>query len=222
MLHLKTRDRRLRVHAFVLPIVAKNKPLTTTELLCNICVSCNPLSISPCVFVSGVRCWAAIGTMEGECFHRCGISCVTDYLLFSRKGTHKGRTHAQGIGTCSESICSVHAIAPLYMGVVAVDEIRPSVDDFNELEVSFADRKQSLWSVVGQFANDNATDALCAVGGLVVCGIACIWVADPWAACMIVALVLAFCVFVVVYGQEESGADESRNESASTQEARED
>lgn len=102
-----------------------------------------------------------------------------------------------------------------------MNEIRPSVDEFSDLEVTFDDRKQSLWSVVGQFAEDNATDALCAVGGLVVCGIACIWVSDPWAACVIVALVLAFCVFVVVYGQEENSADESRNESAGTQEIRE-
>lgn len=102
-----------------------------------------------------------------------------------------------------------------------MDEIRPSVDEFSELEVSF-ERSHSLWSVVSRFADDNSTDALCAVGSLIVCGIACSCVEDSWATCLIVAMVLAFSALVVIYGQKEDRADEFRDESAGTREARED
>lgn len=103
-----------------------------------------------------------------------------------------------------------------------MEKIRPSVDEFCELEVSFDDRNKSAWGVVSQFAKDNTVESLCAFGGVIVSGVACVQVGYPWACCVIIAVVLAFSVFIVVNGKEKDYADELGDEPASTRKTRED
>lgn len=99
------------------------------------------------------------------------------------------------------------------------EKIRPSIEDFQELSVSFEPSKRSFWEIAGDFASRQNDSFVVSIVSLAVCGIACWCVEDSWAAFGIVVSIIAFSVFAVIYAQKEFSQNESGNESGNQTEA---
>jgi hypothetical protein len=101
-----------------------------------------------------------------------------------------------------------------------MEKLRASLEDYEDLSIAFDSQPQSLWASAVDFARRGKLESVCTLGGLIVSGIACFRVDDPWAAVATVALVLCFCVFMVLYGKQKNNSDEPRDEPASPNQTR--
>ena len=94
-----------------------------------------------------------------------------------------------------------------------MNTVRPELDDFGNLEVTFGKSKQSFWQVLNDFARNRSNRSVISILALAVCGVASAFVNNALAAAAIVAMVLGFSLFVIIYGEEKYSTDELRDES---------
>ena len=91
-----------------------------------------------------------------------------------------------------------------------MDELRPQLDDFNDLHASF--ESDSAWSTVSKFLHGRSTCAVIAVATLVVIGLACYRVVEAWPLALIVGLVVGFGAFAMIYVKEKDSPHEPGDE----------
>ena len=105
-----------------------------------------------------------------------------------------------------------------------MDQVRPKTEELSSLNVSFDETNRSMVSVLTEYAGTHGTTPVVAVIALIVCGVACTYIKDPWATFGVVLLVLLFASFVVIhysYAEKKRGSNELGDGSSSSREARE-
>jgi hypothetical protein len=105
------------------------------------------------------------------------------------------------------------------MGVMAVNEIRPRWDEYEELRVSLTEQEIGCWAATAEFARAQSSSTVVATVALSAMGIACYCVDDAWATFGIVIAMALFGGFATRYAKKEDRENEPGNEPGSPKEA---